>query len=515
MLKDLSLKMAVVYAVLISVLLLITLHIAPRFSYTLDDPYIHLALAQDIAYGTYGINPGETTSPASSVFWPFLLVPFSHTAFRYWVPFAENLIFGFMFCALAGDYFGELLQKRLTGALQQWGMAFLLVLASNLAGLAFVGMEHTLQVLVCAGCGIAVVRGARGDRIGPVLLICAVLAPAVRYEDIVFAAAVSAVLMLQRRYLLSMSVFLASLVPLAALAVFLHGHGLPSLPNSVVAKSGVLTIRPHLFAQHPAIDRVLAAPLGNWRNLLTNPERIVMLPLVLALCVQVYKSRRDAACPFLLTGLAAVLLVLSFGPHGWFYRYEVALRLFLLVLVTASLDVWRSAAVQRTWLWLAPALLASIYMVAAVQTPMGSQAIASQQFQMHRLEHDYIRANVAVNDLGWVACDNDGQYYILDLLGLGSNDTLNVRDRTPAWLDAITRKHHIALAMVYGFGGVPRQWVLLGVLRHKHVFKDIVPAGVELYATNPKQASAMRAQVQAFARTLPPTAWLEDPPAQH
>ena len=41
--------------------------------YTLDDPYIHLAVAESILEGGYGINTGEYASPSSSILWPFLL----------------------------------------------------------------------------------------------------------------------------------------------------------------------------------------------------------------------------------------------------------------------------------------------------------------------------------------------------------------------------------------------------------------------------------------------------------
>jgi hypothetical protein len=34
-----------------------------HFSYSLDDPYIHLALAQQIIRGHYGLNPGEVSAP--------------------------------------------------------------------------------------------------------------------------------------------------------------------------------------------------------------------------------------------------------------------------------------------------------------------------------------------------------------------------------------------------------------------------------------------------------------------
>ena len=45
-----------------------------RLVYSLDDTYIHLALAERLALGHYGINLGEVTSPSSSVIWPFLML---------------------------------------------------------------------------------------------------------------------------------------------------------------------------------------------------------------------------------------------------------------------------------------------------------------------------------------------------------------------------------------------------------------------------------------------------------
>ena len=41
--------------------------------YTLDDPYIHLAVAESILEGGYGINSGEFASPSSSIVYPYLL----------------------------------------------------------------------------------------------------------------------------------------------------------------------------------------------------------------------------------------------------------------------------------------------------------------------------------------------------------------------------------------------------------------------------------------------------------
>ena len=47
------------------------------FEYPLDDPYIHMAVAEEIVSGGYGVNAGEYASAASSPLYPLLLTPFA------------------------------------------------------------------------------------------------------------------------------------------------------------------------------------------------------------------------------------------------------------------------------------------------------------------------------------------------------------------------------------------------------------------------------------------------------
>ena len=55
---------------------LLILHLrGGHFSYTLDDAYIHLALAENLAGGHYGVNLGEYSAASSSILWPLLLIP--------------------------------------------------------------------------------------------------------------------------------------------------------------------------------------------------------------------------------------------------------------------------------------------------------------------------------------------------------------------------------------------------------------------------------------------------------
>ena len=58
----------------IAILLFFVLRFAGgQLMYTLDDPYIHLSLAENLLRGHYGVNLDEVASPSSSILYPFLL----------------------------------------------------------------------------------------------------------------------------------------------------------------------------------------------------------------------------------------------------------------------------------------------------------------------------------------------------------------------------------------------------------------------------------------------------------
>src|SRR5437870_4515889 len=60
--------------------------------YSLDDAAIHLALAENIARGHYGVNLGEFSSPSSSILWPFLLAPFAGSRVGEYAPLVFDLL---------------------------------------------------------------------------------------------------------------------------------------------------------------------------------------------------------------------------------------------------------------------------------------------------------------------------------------------------------------------------------------------------------------------------------------
>src|SRR5213594_2619498 len=109
-----------------------------HFTYTIDDPYIHLALAERIRGGHYGINPGEPSAPSSTILWPFLLAPFAGSGIAEYLPLLIGIA---AISATAILYYKIVVESLFAGSGANPFLipvfVLLLALATNLIGLPF------------------------------------------------------------------------------------------------------------------------------------------------------------------------------------------------------------------------------------------------------------------------------------------------------------------------------------------------------------------------------------------
>ena len=472
-----------------------------RLGYTLDDPYIHLALAERIALGHYGINLGEVTAPSSSILWPFLLLPGAGTAWHVWLPLGIGLACGAATAVLLGRLVDRLPWAE-TAGWARISLLLLLVLAGNLAGLPFTGMEHSLQVLLAAACAWGVAEAMRGRAIPLWCLAAAALGPAVRYEMFALVGALMIALAGQRRWAATAGLLVAALALPMGFGAWLVSQGLPPLPNSVLAKSDVYA------GADGVLDPVFALISKAMLELLRHPRRWPYLALLLLLAALTLRAPPVQRWP-LAGAVAALGLHVLVGRFGWFFRYEIYALLFGALVLVAAL-----ASASRTWRIAGAAVLlaaAAAQAPAALQSPRAAQNIQDQQYQMHRFVADYWQQGIAVNDLGWVSYGVDPKLYVLDLYGLASNEALRQKHKDGPWMEALVRRHGIRLAMIYSwwFEGVPDSWVRVAELRLSGA--RITPAGdtVTFYATEPGAEAELRRELADFAPTLPDGVRLE------
>ena len=484
------------------------------FTYTLDDPYIHLALAQSLAHGHYGINPGEPSSPSSSVLWPFLLAAFAAYPTKLlplvYAPLAWNVVF----CACGAWLLGRtidgwswhprrggvaaLASSSRPGWAMRFALASILMVVANLAGLTFVGMEHGLQVLLAIACaaGMAEVFASRPI---PMWCLCAVvLGPMVRYENFALVAAVVVALCGARRYKASAVVVALSLVGPVLFSIFLVSRGLPALPSSVLVKAMVYSFHKSLIVT--GFATMMRSVYWGIHEVAWWDQLLVALLLVY---LTIREKRRGQR--FVLAGaLLAAVLQLMIGRFNWFYRYEVYAIIFTAIIAWTALA--ESTPLRVTTLGVGLLALCGPYFVALHDTPGAAANVYQQQYQMHRFMAGYHGHAIAVNDLGLVSYDRPDGVYVLDLWGLASPEASRRIVKDAAWLDSITRSHGAELAIIYpGWyeDGAPDDWKPLGTMC---ITKRLISASrkcVVFYSTPSGDNTALQAEVTAFARTLP------------
>ncbi|MCW1884451.1 hypothetical protein OKA04_06890 [Luteolibacter flavescens] len=482
----------------IEILAIVTLNDG-GFTYTLDDPYIHLAVAEQIAVGKYGINLEEFSSPSSSAIWPFLLAPLARLSIGEYLPLVLNLLFG----ALTAWVILLRARKVLPGS--QSGrivLTWAVILCCNVTGIVFTGMEHSLQVLAAIVVVDGMIRIADGERLSRWFWVAVIAGPLVRYENLALTAAACGLLLFSGKPKAAIISGAAALLGLAAFSGFLLSLGLPAIPSSVVAKS-------HLTGSSGPLSKVIHS-----LNTSIAGNRGVLLLIFTAVLAGwawargITSHSRAKAALFI---ASAGLLHAAFGTYGWYHRYEcyiyAALLYALLSMVPSTLpglaEKWRPAFAGAVLLLAIP--VAYPYLRAIAFLPMASNDIYSQQEQMHRFATGWWQRPVAVHDLGWVSYKNDA--YVLDLWGLGSQKALEARlsDKDPSWRIKMARERGIGLVMVYErvIPGSALGWIKVGELHVKGPLTSPITPVVAFYATSPEFAPEIAGLLHDFRRTLP------------
>ncbi|MEM6695632.1 MAG: hypothetical protein AAF626_13305 [Pseudomonadota bacterium] len=471
------------------------------FEYPHDDPYIHLAIAEQITAGNYGVNAGEVAAAASSPLFPVLLTPFAGDPIQRYLPLAWNL----MGLILAAWLWGAILARA--GYRGVLGLVFALLgpIALNMVGLSHVGMEHMLHTAASLAIVFGLLRFVDESVITAPLAIGIALAPLLRFEGLALALFAALAVLLAGRRVGGAALVCLAILPLAAFCLFLISQGLEPLPSSVRAKLA----NPHV--EEPGLlgrlfDRIAA--LWDQRR-----EQILALMIALAVLFAFQPRLRPRRMLLVVTGLAA-LAHFFVGRFGWIDRYEIYI---LCALAAALLAV---AALGRSHIWsmlvLVPMGIALfLYGPLAVRLyPGAGLAVKVQQAQMARFAKDYLQEPVAVNDLGYVAWANPN--YVLDIWGLANAQALSLRldqGAEPGWIGELTDAQDVRFAMVYDVwfsDELGADWRLLGQLETLvpsfYLGGDLVNFFLTDSETDPEP---YRALLREWAEDLPPGARFE------
>ncbi len=466
--------------------------------YTLDDPYIHLALAENLARGHYGVNLGEASNPSSSILWPWLMAAFRPLGMMLWAPLVVNIaaflatlqiIFGYTIRTLAPD------GRDPTNAFVFVGAA---VFSYNLFGVVFTGMEHSLHTLMSV---LAITRVIE-KRYDWLALLACVASPLLRFEGVLVLGFGVVAAIVDRKYGFAALAVAAAAITIGAYEVMLAGLGLPILPSSVLAKSDVSA-------------RVMAGGGSQLQSLLSNIAENLhaydapmygLLAAVLGGAIAIHRGRDRLIAVGMLGLLALFFPVHAYDPWS---RYDVFLFcIATLACINLMRDPLRQLLTSRVATWtLAGALVAmngaqGLYVL--VTSPVAASNIDRQQHQMHRFITDCWKKPIAVNDLGWTSFQNDD--YVLDLVGLGNEAARKARfSGGYEWMAAMADEHQVDAAALYTkwFAIVPESWVHVGDLLLTEPLVTPANSKVAFYATRPEAADGVRTCLNWLATDLP------------
>lgn len=352
--------------------------------FTLDDAYIHLALAENLMQGHYGINLNEYSAPSSSILWPFLLAPFAKLAFaNYFILVANTiftaitlLLFGLMLSPGGTDpaSAGDAEKKTLLNVI-----LILLIPACNLIGLIFTGMEHSLQVMLTVAIICGLCRESSSGRLDWWALFAIILAPLVRYECLAISLPAAGYLFFRGHRRQAAVTVIAILTIVAGFSWFLISLGQNPLPNSVRAKSQI------------AHDKSGSSAFVNFASGIATSRGVLLAVSFLFLLSQMTNLKLEKSERLLCaTVSSSIILHFLFGQFGWFCRYEIYIWAAAIALVGFLLksSLYRQSSnynlfAKVFFMFTALFLLCFPYLMVLVDIPVAANNIYEQQYQMH------------------------------------------------------------------------------------------------------------------------------------
>lgn len=491
------------------------------FVYTIDDSYIHLALAENIAKGHYGLNLQEYSAPSSSILWPYLLAFFMLIIDSSLIPLYLNLFFLItsillVYIILKRLFIDEKDKNHLLLILLPFTFIFI-----NGLGLTFLGMEHLLQTALAISTVLLLMKTHYEKKVPYIFLPVLLLGVMTRYEFTIIAAPVLLYLLMSgyRIYAITSGLIIALVV--LAFSFYLTTLGLGYFPTSVLTKSHMIFPKDSLLA---FIGRVLF-------------NIIYFKGMIMCLCaIWVGRSIKNKTIPTNMWPLAAalifsIILQVLFGLVFMYSRYEVFIFIFVVLMTLwlkkeaclAFIRIKMLSKMGRVIL-LSGLLLANVdfLITGSIFPTIGSNNIYEQQFQMHRFATEYYKKNVAINDLGLVSYKNDA--YVLDLGGLANREAfelrlkeipkyslffVNAKLKNKQWAEDLLVKYNIELAMIYEtWAPLPNNWNKVAELHLSGIKISPARSVVSFYVLDTSKEKAI-IELKKFRSSLPEKVRLE------
>lgn len=492
------------------------------FIYPLDDTYIHMTIAKNLAaYGSWGVAPHQFQSASSSILYTLILSAcfkiFSANAL---IPFIINLITGIVLLFVIQNR----LKKENIGAFAQLIILLLIIFFTPLPILIISGMEHTLQCLfsflfifsfsdfVQSG-----IQKKINQLLPNTLFIYGLIICTLRYEGLFIIAIACCVLLYYKYFKTAVILGFISVLPLVIFGFISVLKDSYFLPNSVLLKASPVELSGSSFSNYiydVLVEKLTLAKTGI--TALATQRLLILLPFVFVLFKKQLKEFLSYQLVILFLSICT-LLQLAFAKTGWFYRYEAYLILCSVVVVSIIIvKLYKALRLRENKALLPVIALATFFLffplilrssAAFTKATQACVNIYEQQYQMGDFIKKYYDTDIiAVNDIGAVSFFNNSE--IIDLWGLANMQVAKAKKEnkaTPAYLNSVVKEHQVDFAIVYD------SWFDSTLLKHWRKVADWTiennvicgDATVSFYAVKQSNDSLLKKNLEHFRQQLP------------
>lgn len=480
-----------------------------HFSYPLDDTFIHMAMAKNLAFnGTWGINDGDYSATSSSPLFTALLGLLVKI-------FSGNIFLPLVLAGIGTSLLAIAMNKELNrysllGNTNKTLVIIGALLMGAIPALTLLGMEHTLQTALVLffvhAVASVLTSGNKKDMLQAAAW--ASLMTLARYESLFFLAAAAGLFLIRKKWKPCLLILIAGLTPIVLFGLYSISKGGFFFPNSIMIKSNQNFI--HV--------------LNGGTTFIENTRSFSGL-VVLALIITFKKYQAklfDRDFWILSMFLVAAIMHGTLISLSWFYRYESYLITIAAFQILKIIFEWVQENKLKEFLQhLVPAGVVGLLLFSLPVRGLNSlrnsiRAITNindQQTQMgHFLQQYYQNEVIAANDVG--AISYYAHIHTLDLWGLGNNRVMQAR-KNKTWgskyLQTLVAEKNAHIALIYD------SWFEADMVSTWHKIatweiSDNFSCGdskVSFYAIKETDSTTLRNNLKTFETRLPKTVKVE------
>jgi hypothetical protein len=493
-----------------------------NFSYVLDDAYIHMSIAKNIAeHGTWGVHPDYFASASSSMGYSlFLALIFFIFGANVYIPF----IIGFISVSLVVILMYILFLKLELSERVLFIFLVCVILFTPLPSQVFTGMEHPLQMIfdilffyyaikILTDTNLKSQKLITHDTV--ILLILSPLVVSIRYEGLFLVGAVCFIFFIKRKFFYSIILGGIGIAPILLFGLYSISQGGYLFPNPVLVKTS---------ASAESLEN-LPVYLSFIIQLGMCPQ--LYFPLILSLIIflsEISNKRinwnHNSIVAFIY--LATTFLHLLLARIWMFFRYEAYLVLIgfyiSMIFLKDYIPILRLKRPEKknNKLFARLAFIGLVIMTGRgvasyIRVPYATVNIYEQQIQMGLFLDKYYNGQViAANDIGAISYFSNAT--IVDLMGLSSQEVTELMlqgNRTTESIRRLCIDKNVKIAMVYDFwfNGIhgpklPSEWKKVGEWEIIENLACMSPV-VSFYAVDPAEETNLRNNLIDFNDDLP------------